>query len=569
MKCGRILLEMLKKYDVEYVFGLPGETTLHWYDEWKKFPDIEHVMVRDERNAAFMADGYAKVSGKPGVCEGPSVGAPHMLPGIVESFSSCVPVIAITSDIPLNGEKHNMLTGADQTSMFKPFVKESLTVHKATDIPFIVRRAFRLATSGRPGPVHIRLPQDVLGEDVEAADLFAQPEFAHIPGKRCAAAAADVKRAIEALKGAERGVMICGQGALSSQAWDEVRATAEKFELAVLTTINAKGVIAETHPLSGGVCGARGANSFSNGLVLDADVVFFVGSSTDSAGTWGWKVPAKDTKARIVELNVGEGDLGNNYDAEVLMLGDVKETLAKLLEYSGDYKKGAGAYTASIAAKRAAYEESLAEGLKDSAAFPCDPLYVMDQIAAAMPEDSILVVDPGISAVYPAGFIKMKKAGRRFVCNFAQGSLGYATAAAIGAAKASPGSTIVHITGDGSFGFCAGEYETLVRTGADVKVILANNRSFGWIRVSNSMAFNNEPFATQFAELDYVTLMKGFGIPAARVDGPLRVADALKGLFAAKGPAFLEIPFEPEDKCVPPVPGWAEKARKAGGKNFY
>jgi acetolactate synthase-1/2/3 large subunit len=568
MKCGKLLLEMLKKYEVEYVFGLPGETTLHWYDEWKGFKGIEHVMVRDERNAVFMADGYAKVSGKPGLCEGPSVGAPHMLPGIVEAYSSCIPVIAITSDIPLNGEKHNMLTGADQTSMFKSFVKETLTVHKGTDIPFIVRRAFRLATSGRPGPVHIRLPQDVLSEDVDVTDLFAQPDFAYIPGKRSAAAEEDTRKAIQILKKAKRGVMVCGQGALSSCAWDEVKSVAEKFELAVVTTINGKGVIAETHPLSGGVIGARGANSFSNSLISEGDVIFFVGSSTDSAGTAGWKIPAKNTHASIIQLDINEAELGNNYPTKALLLGDAKETLAKLLEYSRSYEKGKGEHTNLIAAKRSNYEKTLVSEM-ESNEFPCNPLHVMAKLQDAMPENSILVVDPGIAAVYPAGFIKMKKAGRHFVCNFAQGSLGYATSAAMGAAKASPNSTIVHITGDGSFGFCAGEYETLARTACNVKVILVNNHSFGWIRVSNSMAFNNEPFATQFADIDYVKIMEGFGLPADRVTKTEDLPLALEKLFKEDGPSFLEIPFEPEDKCVPPVPGWAEKARNKGMKNLY
>ena len=569
MKCGRILLEMLKKYDVKHVFGLPGETTLHWYDEWKNFDGIEHIMVRDERNAVFMADGYAKVSGKPGICEGPSVGAPHMLPGIVEAFSSCVPIIAVTSDIPLNGEKHNMLTGADQTSMFKPFVKETLTVHKAEDIPFIVRRAFRLATGGRPGPVHIRLPQDVLAEDVEINDLFAQPEFGRIPGKRTCAAKEDIKKAVCVLKKAKRGVIVCGQGALSSGACDEVQAAAEKFELAVATTISGKGIIAETHPLSVGVAGARGANSFSNGVVNDADTVFFVGSSTDSAGTWGWKVPAKDAKVPMIQLDVSENELGNNYRAEALLLGDAKETLAKLLEYAKDFDgKGSGSYTKEIAYRRAGYEKTL-EDAKACAEVPFNPIHVMAELEKTMPENSILVVDPGIAAVYPAGFIKMKKAGRNFVCNFAQGALGYAASASIGAAKASPESTIVHITGDGSFGFCAGEYETLARTGCRVKVILVNNHSFGWIRVSHAMAFDGEPFATQFAGVDYVKIMEGFGIPAGRAADGAQLGSALKALFAKEGPAFLEIPFEPEDKCVPPVPDWADKARAQGKKNYY
>lgn len=568
MKSGRILLEMLKLYEVEYVFGLPGETTLGWYNEWKRFGGIEHVMVRDERNAVFMADGYAKVSGKPGICEGPSVGAPHMLPGIVEAYSSCVPVIVITSDIPLNGEKHNMLTGADQTSMFKAFVKDTFNVYKAADLPFIIRRAFRLATSGRPGPVHIRLPQDVLKEDVEVKDLYAQPEFIRYPGKRFRAPQEDISAVSGLLRQSKRGVMICGQGALLSGAWGEVERTAEKYGLVVLTTINGKGIIDERSDYSGGIAGARGANRVANGFVHDADLIFFVGSSTDSAGTGGWKFPAKDADIPMIQLDINEAELGNNYPVTAALLGDVKTTLAALLEFDAGYagedrsnieklKRGKAAYAASVMGSLAATN------------VPCDPVRLAAEIERAMPEDSILVVDPGISAVYPAGFIKSKGGRRDFVCNFAQGSLGYATAAAVGAAKASPGSTIVHITGDGSFGFCAGEYETLARMCCDIKVILINNHSFGWIRVSNDMAYGNEPFATEFADVDYVKIIEGFGIPASRLGESDDLAQKLEALFAAKGTAFLEVACEPEDKCVPPVPGWAEMAREKGMNNHY
>lgn len=568
MLCGKILLNLLKEYGVKCVFGLPGETTLHWYDSWKDFKDIEHVMVRDERNSVFMAEAYAKVSGKPGVCEGPSVGAPHMLPGIVEAWSSCVPIIAITSDIPLYGEKHNVLTGADQTSMFKAFVKESLTVHKASELPFIVRRAFRLASSGRPGPVHIRLPQDVLDEDIEVSDLFAQREFGFCPGKRFASSEDEIFLASEILKNAARPVFICGQGAVTSGAWDEVRDAAEMFGAAVLSTISGKGIIDENHPLSCGVCGARGANSFSNGVANDADVIFFIGSSTDSAGTAGWKVPSKNSAAKIIQLNVSEGELGNNYRADLSMQGDAKETLSVMLSLSAGFKKDFEAYKKSLAERRAVYEESLKEA-KESKSFPIHPIALMAAIEEAMPKDSILVVDPGIAAVYSAGFIKAAGGRRTFICNFAQGALGYAAGASIGAAKASPESTIVHITGDGSLGFCTGEYETLARTGCNVKVLLINNRSFGWIRVSNSMAFDNEPFATEFSNVDYLKIMQGFNIPAERVERECELGDKLRKLFEKPGPAFLEIPCDPEDRCVPPVPGWAEKVRARGGKSYY
>lgn len=567
MRGGRILLEMLKKYDVEVVFGLPGETTLALYEEWKSFDGIEHVMVRDERNSVFMADGYAKVSGKPGVCEGPSVGAPHMLPGVIEAYSSCVPLIVITTDIPLNYEKRNMLTGANQTAIFEAFVKESLIISKATDIPYMIRRAFRLATTGRPGPVHLRLPQDMLKEDVEVKDLYAQPGFSTYPGRRSQADSSDIDEAIKVLSESKRGVAICGQGVLHSKAWDEVAALADRFELAVGTTINGKGSIAETHPLSIGTVGARGATSFSNGIVADADCYFFIGSSTDSAGTDKWRVPALNTDKPVIQLDASENELGNNYPAGVLLLGDAKSTLKSLVERAGEGKK-TGIFAQEIAEKKAAYLSTLDEGCTDCS-FPIHPLRLVRELEKVAPKDALYALDPGISAVYPASFMRVDRPGRTFVCNFAQGALGYATSAAVGVAKAAPGQCVVNITGDGSFGFCAGEFETIARTGVNVKIILINNKSFGWIRVTNSLTYDNEPFATDFSDMDYLKTIEGLGIPAFRAESAEGLQEALEKAFAIDGPAFVEIPSEPEDRCVPPVPGWADKARERGQKNYF
>ena len=567
MKSGRVLLEMLKKYEVEVVFGLPGETTLPLYEEWKTFEGIEHVMVRDERNSVFMADGYAKISGKPGVCEGPSVGAPHMLPGVIEAYSSCVPLIVFTTDIPLNYEKRNMLTGANQTAIFEPFVKESLVVSKGTDIPYMIRRAFRLATTGRPGPVHLRLPMDMLKEDVSVCDLYAQPGFSTYPGRRSQADSGDIDKAIRILAASKRGVVICGQGVLHSRAWNEVARLAERFELAVGTTINGKGSIAETHPLSIGTVGARGATSFSNALVAHADCYFFIGSSTDSAGTDGWKVPALDTDKPVIQLDASENELGNNYPAAVLLLGDAQSTLKALLERAGEEKKEKG-FAREIAEKKKAYLATLDEGYEDSS-FPIHPMRLVAELEKVVPENALYAVDPGISAVYPGSFMKANRPGRTFVCNFAQGSLGYATSAALGVAKAAPGQCVVNITGDGSFGFCAGEFETIARTGANIKIILINNKSFGWIRVTNSLKYNNEAFATDFSDVDYLKTVEGMGIPAFRVTSSEELSETLVRAFATEGPVFVEIPSEPEDLCIPPVPGWAEKARERGQKNYF
>ena len=197
LNASRALLEMLKLYDTEHVFGLPGETTLPLYKEWLDYPEIRHVMARDERSAAFMADGYARFSYKPGICEVPSVGSTHVLPGVAEAYKSCLPMIIVTTDVPLHMEKRNMLTGLDQTSMFSGITKEKFTLTDPSQMPHMVRRAFRVATTGKPGPVHLRLPYDVLQEETEATDLYAQKDFKVYPGHR---PVAETDKIVEALK---------------------------------------------------------------------------------------------------------------------------------------------------------------------------------------------------------------------------------------------------------------------------------------------------------------------------------------------------------------------------------
>ncbi|MDO9507874.1 MAG: thiamine pyrophosphate-binding protein [Thermovirgaceae bacterium] len=562
MNSARALLEMLRRYGVEYVFGLPGETTLGLYDEWTRFEGITHVMARDERHAVFMADGYARVSGRPGVCEGPSVGATHMIPGVIEALKSSIPLIVMTSDIPLHMERHNMLTGFDQTALFSPFVKESLTAFKGEDIPFLVRRAFRVAVSGCPGPVHLRLPMDVLAEEIAGPLPPAQERFSSCPGTRPTAEPESVLEAARSLASCKKGVMVCGQGVLTSRAWKEAEKTAERFGLATGTTINGKGSISELHPLSIGVTGARGSTEFSNSFLKNADLVFFVGSSTDSVGTNGGQLPPASANIHFIHLNISEKELGNAFGDAVLLHGDVKSTLQAILDAAEHLGLvSSGKQEDAVKQRRAVVRTEFCGGT------PLDPRTATNRITAAMPPDSVIVADPGMSAVYPAAFYKLPKAGRFFVCNFSMGALGYGLPAALGASFALPeDSTVLNFMGDGSFGFVAGELETAARLGKNVKIILFNNRSFGWIRATNHFSFGGPNFATDFGNVDYVGLAKSYGIRAFRAASELELKTVLPEVFAQKGPALLELVVPSGEECVPPVPEWAEKA-KENGKN--
>ena len=566
MNASKAILEMLKSYDVSHVFGLPGETTLNLYEQWHNYPEIVHVMARDERSAVFMADGYAKVSYKPGICEGPSVGATHMLPGVAEAYKASVPMVAFTTDIPLHLEKMNMLTGIDQTALFSGVTKESITVTDPSEIPHVIRRAFRLATGGKPGPVHVRLPMDILGEDIDAPRIFSQSDFAMYPGHRSTAQDEKMRDTVRLLSESIRPVIICGQGVLWSQAWDEVQTLAELYDAPVGTTINAKGSISETHPLSIGVIGARGGTTLSNGVVASADLIMFIGCNTDSAATDKWTIPPLDTLSKIIHLDISEAEAGNNYPTSVVLIGDAKATLGKIIEVSPGNSSAESASRLEAIRKAA---ESYDDQIREISAIdetPVHPLRFIKELSQTVPDDYVMVVDVGVSAIYTSTFFKTRRAGRSILYNYAMGSLGYALPTSIGAQFGRPGSCIITLVGDGSFGFTAGELETLNRLGGNNNVILFNNSSFGWIKAAATFSHGPEyaGFATGFADVDYPKVAEGFGLKAYCVERPGDLGPTLKEAFALDEPTFIELKVMPENELVPPVPSWIKKAGGLG-----
>ncbi len=567
MNAARAILEMLKGYEVEYVFGLPGETTLPLYREWLDFPDVKHVLVRDERSSVFAADAYSRFSFKPGVCEGPSVGSTHMIPGMAEAYKASVPLVAFTTDIPLHMEKRNMLTGIDQTALFRGVSKETLTVTDPSEAPNTIRRAFRIATTGKPGPVHVRLPYDILDMEASEPMLHVQKDFARYPGHRPVAQRDKIVEALKLLGTAQRPVMVCGQGVLFSQAWDEVLELAELYGIPVGTTINAKGSMPETHPLSLGVTGARGGTDLSNRVLVEADVVFFVGSSTDSAGTDKWTLPPVDTEAEIITLNISEADAGNTYPADIFLIGDAKATLQAMIEASDVETSSFRELPRikAIMAEAEKYNEYVKE-MACSGEEPVHPVRFVKGLMDAVPEDHCMVMDVGTSAIYTSTFYKARRAGRSLIYNFAMGALGFAIPASIGVRYARPESCIVTLVGDGSFGLSVGELETVARVGGNNNIILFNNLSYGWIRAEWQLNYGPEyvDFATNFKPVDYLKIAEGYGIEAHRVEKPQELTPTLKEAFNNPEPTFIEVIAKPEDQLVPPVPAWIKKAQKMG-----
>jgi len=563
MKANKAILEMMKAYRVTDVFGLPGETTMSLYRAWKDYPEIKYHLCRDERNSVFMADAYAKSTGKIGICEGPSVGCTHMVPGVTEAFKSGVALICMTSDIPLKYGTKNMLTGCDQTAIFKGITKNSYTVNAPEELPHILRRAFREATTGRPGPIHIRIPSNIYEEEVPDSEVYSQPRYSSFPGSRSAAAQEDIKEAANLIAISERPVMICGQGAIQSGAWAEVQMLAETQGMPVGSTINSKGIFPENHSLALGVIGARGGRRWGNMIISDADLVLFVGSNTDSAGTDGWKIPDPHSGQTFIQIDVSECELGNNYNA-LPLFGDPRETIKELItELENKITPCRSEWSSLVVKQRAAHEEKLLALIAEKGE-NIHPLSLVRAIEELVPDNTFFAVDPGTAAVYSAGFLRLEKAGRRTAYNFSMGALGYAIPAAIGGRfGVSPEIPVIGLVGDGSFGFCAGELETAARLGLKIVYILFNNQTFGWIRGTERVESGKklEPWYSQFTDfskIDYVKFVESLGIKGFHVEKLSDFQNILKQCLNEEGPCFIDVPVIAEDIQLPPVPAWAD-----------
>ncbi|MDH3446412.1 MAG: thiamine pyrophosphate-binding protein, partial [Deltaproteobacteria bacterium] len=273
------VVEMLKAHGVEVIFGLCGDTSLPFYDALARLPHgMRHILARDERSAAYMADGYARVAGKVGVCEGPSGGGvTYLLPGLAEANESSVPVLGINSDISVAARGRFTLTELDQGALMRPVTKWNAVLERSQDIPKIFRAAFNQMTTGRPGAAHIALPFDVQNGPVERSELFADPSLGRYPARRIAPDSIDIQRAARLLRDAAHPVFICGGGVVISGAEQELLELAARLSAPVATSISGKGSIAEVHPLAAGVVGSNGGTPETRAIVDGADLIVFVG----------------------------------------------------------------------------------------------------------------------------------------------------------------------------------------------------------------------------------------------------------------------------------------------------
>jgi acetolactate synthase-1/2/3 large subunit len=550
------MVRMLQAYGVEHIFGLCGDTTLPLYDALFRLDHgITHILTRDERHAAYMADAYARLTGRPGVCEGPSGGgATYILPGVVEANESSIPILAITSDVSTTSRGRYALTELDQVSLFRPVTKWNASLDDAARLPAMVRNAFRQMTTGRPGAAHLALPFDTQNGSVAPDEIWADPRHRSFPALPAAPDRAAVEAAADALLSARKAVAICGGGVVLAGATDALRRLAAKLDLPVATTVSGQGSIAETDPLAVGVVGSNGGVLATREVVDKADLVLFIGCRAGSVTTERWRQPQPG--AKIVHIDCDPAVLGANYATEVAVAADARlalQAIADEISRRGTKSGHDGARRAKMAwdAKFAAFRL-----LAESGAMPIRPERVVATLQALLAPDAVICADPGTPCPYLSAHYRWPQAGRHFITNRAHGALGYALGASIGAHIARPAVKTVAVMGDGSFGMSVGELETVVRHKMPITFVVLSNSGYGWIKAGQRSGFGERFYNVDFTRTDHAAVGAAYGLKSWRVESPHDLEPALRQALEAGEPTLVDIVAQPLDEAAAPVSEW-------------
>jgi acetolactate synthase-1/2/3 large subunit len=545
MTGARFLAESLEAYGVTHVFFVPAILS-YTLAELERRTGIRRILTHGEKAAVYMADGYARATGRPGVCFAQCVGAANLAAGLRDPYLACTPMVMLTGG-PYTFSRHrHQYQEISDLPLFEPVTKYNAHVDDVKRLPDVLRQAFRAATTGTPGPTHIQV-EGHLGElERQKADLeiLAEERFRQVPPFRPVAEAGAIAEAARLLARAERPVIVVGGGSRASGAGPELRALAEKLSIPVSTSLNAKDLLPGDHPLNLGVPGTY-ARASANRALRQADLVFFVGSHTGSQVTLNWQVPAIGTP--VIQLDIEPQELGRHYPNQVSLLGDAKATLAELArEVDG-----------STASRRAAWAErvrSLGDAwraewtpLLTSDVVPMRPERLCKELTDHMPSDTLMVVETGHSGMWTGGMVDLNRPGQGFIR--AAGSLGWGLPAALGAKLAQPERPVLLFSGDGGFWYHLAELETAVRCGINAVLLINNNLS-----LNQEIAIYADAYGGQlegrhgelwkFTDASFAAIAETMGARGIRVEKPGEIAGALDQAFSANRPCVVEVMTE-------------------------
>ncbi len=554
MTGAKFLADTLKAYGVTHVFIAPA--VLRKALAEMDLLGIQRVVTHGEKAAAYMADGYARASNRPGVCMAQSVGAANLAAGLQDAFLGLSPVVALTGHKSNLQQNRNAYQEIEHSKPFASVTKFSAVVDSVNDLPGLLRQAFREATTGAPAPVHLDL-EGMAGNVVEEgeADLevILETAFTQRPAFRPEPEPERVREAAQVLANAKRPVIVAGGGVTSSGGQREVVELAELLNIPVATSLNAKGTIPDNHPLAVGVVGSY-SRWCANRVVHEADLVLYIGSHTGSQVTNEWRVPAMGTA--VIQIDIDPSELGRTYSAQVALQGDAKASTRRLIEAS----EPGGDRTEWVS--RA--QELVREWREDvapkanSEAVPIIPERLCTEITKWLPSDAMLVADTGHAGIWTGSMIDMNEPGQGYIrC---AGSLGWGLSAAIGAKCALPDRPVLCFSGDGGFWYHIAELETAVRNNIPVVTVINNNHALiqdrrGDLRGYQGIEGGTPEVLWQFTDVDLSKVAESMGCFGIRVEKPGDIQSALEQAFASGRPAVVDVVTD-QFNSEAPVP-WA------------
>jgi acetolactate synthase-1/2/3 large subunit len=554
---------MLAEHGVEVAFGMGGYQPLPYYDALARQDAIRHVLIRDEKHGAFAADAWARVRNRPAVADatlGP--GATNLVSGAAESFGASIPMLLLT------GEVNSMIAGraatqeSDQLGMLKPTVKLSIPLDRIERIPELVRRAVSVSVAGRPGPVHLDVPEEVMHgvHDFAEHDLAADPDAARVGGRRTRPDARAVEDAAALIAAARRPLLLAGGGVHLSDAGDALRALAEAWGIPVAYTISGKGSLPDDHELTVGLVGRY--SRYANDLLKSADLLVVAGAKLGEIATARWTAIPQDLP--IVHLDVDPAEIGKVYRTRVGLVGDARLGLEDLATALADRRRDPderAAQLAEVVAARAAWAERAATD-RASGERPMHMARVLAELRRVAPPGTIVVADGGFAAHWSALLYDVTDPGRSYIANRGHAAIGYGLPGAIGASLAAPGRPVVALTGDNGFAMAAAELETAKRAGARVIALVVDNGTLGYVKALQHGLYEDRFISVDFLDVDYGAVGRAFGCAGERVDDPDALGPALRRAFEADVPTVIDamITTDPS-RMLPGIDARAVRAR--------
>lgn len=549
MRTGaKILLDSLKFQGVETIFGYPGATVLPIYDEIPE-SGISHILVRHEQAAAHAADGYARAGGGPGVClatSGP--GACNLVTGIATAYMDSIPVVAITGQVPTNQIGNHSFQEANITEITRSVTKQNYQVTKTADLAETVSQAFRVAMTGRPGPVLIDIPKDVsTGMVPEEKRTGLRPRIIRERETNLNTRRLCIKAA-EMISNAETPIILAGGGVISSQASDELQILANRFGIPVTTTLLGIGTIPSDNPLNLGMIGMHGTIA-ANHAVHTCDLLIAIGTrfSDRSCGTGGLFAP----HAAVIQIDIDPNEIGKNRNVDLPLIGDAKRILQEIIRKTRRLRTTIAWRDQINIWKHQADLSPTSErnGLR--------PQQIIRILASILNGRGIIVSEVGQNQMWTAQNYRFQRP-RSFLTSGGLGTMGFGLPAAMGASFACPDQQICTIAGDGSLQMNIQEFATLAEYKIPVKILVLNNQYLGMVRQWQELFYDRRYSFTELPSIEFTKIAAAYGIEGVRVDSPGDIQGAIKDAFATKGPFLIDFRIIREENVFPMVPAGAK-----------